>query len=92
MSTTDHSFASTSVSGHLRRGLIGWGAVAVGAWLWSSVGMVGLLALPIAFVAFRGCPACWCIGLVQTLTRSRWRAECVDGECRLEPNRATTPG
>ncbi|WP_433602115.1 hypothetical protein ACQPXH_10510 [Nocardia sp. CA-135953] len=39
--------------------------------LMPAVGPVGLLLLPVGRVALRGCPTCWAIGLLQTLSRSR---------------------
>jgi len=65
-------FATQTLSGHLIRGVV---ALAL---LYAAVGqqhahpgwsvLAGLLAL----VAMRGCPACWTIGLVETI-RQRLR-------------------
>lgn len=77
-------FASKSLGEHLLRGAIGVaalaGAVAYGGLVWP----VAVL-LPVALVALRGCPACWTIGLVQTVW-AKVKGEpaagaCVDGTC-----------
>lgn len=65
-------FASATLAGHLLRGAAGigaiWLAVVFSASLWLSLGL-GVLAL----LAFRGCPMCWTVGLVETV-RARLRA------------------
>jgi hypothetical protein len=59
-------FASASLLGHLVRG-----AVAIGLLLWAiqhqTQAVLSLLAAAGAIVAFRGCPLCWTIGLVETI-------------------------
>lgn len=77
-------FASKSLTEHLLRGLIGVGAlagvVAYGGLVWPL-----FVLLPAALVALRGCPACWTIGLVQTVwARVKGRpadGACFDGAC-----------
>jgi len=60
-------FASLTLSGHLIRGAVAFTLLyaAIGQQhaypIWSV--LAGLLAL----VAMRGCPACWTIGLVETI-------------------------
>jgi len=65
-------FASATLAGHLLRGVLGigaiWLAIDLSASPWLSVGL-GVVAL----LAFRGCPMCWTIGLVETV-RARLRA------------------
>jgi hypothetical protein len=61
-------FASASLSGHLIRGLIaaallGWALMHQDRIAWS------LLAAAGALIAFRGCPICWSIGLVETIAQ-----------------------
>ncbi len=77
-------FASKSLGEHLLRGLIGVGALA-GAAAYGGLGWPLLVLLPAALVALRGCPACWTIGLVQTVwakLRGRPAAgACLDGAC-----------
>lgn len=77
------SFASRSLPAHLARGTIGFGSVAAAIALAPVIGWAGLLLLPVGVVALRGCPVCWTIGLVQTISRGRLRRQCVDGSCRL---------
>jgi hypothetical protein len=66
-------FASRSVLEHLARGVIGAGALGYGLYVsathaWAIIPL-GLVAL----AAFRGCPMCWTIGLLDTLSRARNR-------------------
>jgi hypothetical protein len=58
-------FASSSVPIHLARGALGLAALAAallggGAWL---------LLLLVTVAAWRGCPTCWAVGLMQTRER-----------------------
>ncbi|MFI9627235.1 hypothetical protein [Streptomyces sp. NPDC052042] len=76
-------FASTSVPRHLVRGALGFGLIAGSIALVPAVGPVTLLAAPLALIAFRGCPTCWMVGLVQTISRRRLERRCVDGVCTL---------
>jgi hypothetical protein len=76
-------FASKSVPRHLARGLIGFGLIIGSIALTPIVGPAILLAAPFGLVALRGCPACWMVGLAQTISRGRLQRECVDGVCSL---------
>lgn len=77
-------FASKSLGEHLLRGLIGVAAL-TGAAAYGGLGWPLLVLLPAALVALRGCPACWTIGLVETVwAKARGRpaaGACVDGAC-----------
>lgn len=77
------SFASKSVARHVARGVIGFGAAIAGFALIPWVGLWSLLLLPVGAVALRGCPTCWVIGLIETISRGRLQRECADGVCRL---------
>jgi len=62
-------FGSASLGAHLMRGavaaaLLAWAIADQAAHPWLSVG-AGVIAL----VALRGCPMCWTVGLVETLSR-----------------------
>lgn len=81
MSGTD--FASSSLPRHLARGTIGFGAAVAAFALFPWLGPVALLLLPVGLVALRGCPMCWTIGLIQTISRGRVQRACVDGQCRI---------
>ena len=61
-------FASVSLLGHLIRGGVGI-ALTVVAIRHQHSPALALLAIGAAIVAFRGCPMCWAIGLVETLTQ-----------------------
>ncbi|GAA2628861.1 hypothetical protein SMC26_29675 [Actinomadura fulvescens] len=78
------SFASTSLPRHLLRGMVGFGALIGSFALLPVFGPASLLLAPIGLLALRGCPACWAIGLVQTISMGRLRRSCTDGRCELE--------
>ena len=66
-------FESAFLGAHLARGaaaaaLLAWAIVQQTAHPWLSLG-AGVAAL----VALRGCPICWTVGLVETLSASRCR-------------------
>ena len=65
-------FASNSLPEHLLRGLVGvvsiWWAIAISGLHPIGSVMLGVVTL----VAFRGCPVCWTMGLVETAQRS-WK-------------------
>lgn len=60
-------FGSRSVTVHLLRGLV---AAASLAWasLADSPALVDLGAIGVAIGAMRGCPMCWLVGLVETIS------------------------
>ncbi|MEU9860601.1 hypothetical protein AB0D99_06995 [Streptomyces sp. NPDC047971] len=79
--------AATSVPRHLARGAIGFGLVIGPIALLPVTGPLVLLAAPLALIAFRGCPTCWLVGLVQAVSRGRLERNCEDGVCTLTPAR-----
>lgn len=86
-------FASRTIAEHIARGIIGVGALA-GAVAWTgSQPLVWLVAAPVALVAFRGCPMCWTVGLVETVVaaaRGRPAASaCTADGCGLDPAAAS---
>ncbi len=83
-------FASTSLPRHLIRGAIGFGAFAGAIALIPVIGLLSLLLAPIGLLALRGCPTCWTIGLIQTISRGRLQRTCTDGHCTLTPASSTT--
>lgn len=64
-------FASRSLAGHLVRGIAG---IALGAWAirHQDDTVAAFAAAAGALLAFRGCPVCWTIGLVETVAQG-WR-------------------
>ncbi|MER5769740.1 hypothetical protein [Streptomyces sp. NPDC001985] len=81
--TTGPAFASTSVPRHLARGAAGFGALAGSVLLLPAIGPWSLLLAPLGLLALRGCPLCWTIGLVRTVSMGRWKRSCADGRCEL---------
>jgi hypothetical protein len=67
--------ASRSVRGHLLRGVLGLTLCGVAVALCGIVGPIALTLLPLAAVAWRGCPTCWTIGLFGTLADTRARRQ-----------------
>lgn len=82
--TDGRDFASSSVPRHLARGAVGLGALIASVVLLPVVGPAGLLLAVAGVLAFRGCPACWAIGLAQTISMGRLRRSCSDGVCELK--------
>ncbi len=71
--------SSRTVAMHYARGALGLLAL-VAAVTGAAVGAPAALALLIVTgAAWRGCPSCWAIGLVQT----REREACADGHCAV---------
>ncbi|MEU4396878.1 hypothetical protein [Kribbella sp. NPDC023855] len=83
-------FASTSLPRHIVRGVIGFGALIGSVALIPFVGWLSVLLAPVGLLALRGCPTCWTIGLIQTISRGRLQRTCVDGHCTLTPSSPTT--
>ncbi len=79
----EENFASASVLQHLLRGVVGFGVITGSIALVPFAGPATLLAAPLGLVALRGCPTCWVIGLVQTVSRGRLYRKCADGVCTL---------
>nr|BFD90277.1 hypothetical protein KitaXyl93_16370 [Kitasatospora sp. Xyl93] len=63
--------------------MVGFGSLIGSIALLPLVGPVGLVLLPVGLFALRGCPMCWTIGLMQTISRGRLQRSCEDGQCRL---------
>jgi hypothetical protein len=61
-------FASSSVHRHLLRGAVGLLAVLGAILLLGVLGPISLVLLPVAVVAWRGCPTCWAVGMMGTLS------------------------
>ncbi|MGW8887896.1 hypothetical protein [Streptomyces sp. NPDC055749] len=76
-------FASSSLPRHLARGVIGFGSLIASVALIPAIGPVSLLLLPVGALVLRGCPMCWAIGLMQTISRGRLQRSCEDGQCKL---------
>ncbi|GAA2230480.1 hypothetical protein GCM10010232_16000 [Streptomyces amakusaensis] len=81
--TDTPDFASATLPRHVLRGAVGFGALAGSVLALPAVGPVSLLLVPVGLLALRGCPMCWTIGLVQTLSRGRLRRSCAAGRCEL---------
>ncbi|MGW9214555.1 hypothetical protein ACWGR4_47405 [Embleya sp. NPDC055664] len=80
-------FASATVPRHLARGAVGFGALVASLALLPVAGWMSLLLAPVGLFALRGCPMCWAIGLMETISAGRLRRSCANGRCEL-----TRPG
>lgn len=89
--TDRQGFASTSLPRHLLRGATGFGGLIGSVALLPVLGIGSLLLAPVGLLALRGCPACWAIGLVQTISMGRLQRSCKDGMCELTVARPTRP-
>jgi hypothetical protein len=75
-------FGSKTLTEHFARGVIGMGAFAAAVFWTPHQPWLALAALPIGFVALRGCPTCWLLGLAQTVAPRSTRVEaCVNSGC-----------
>lgn len=68
-------FASRTVTRHLLRGAAGVALILVAFAAASSRPVLAIAAGLSALIAFRGCPMCWTIGLVETIV-ARTRIQC----------------
>ena len=59
-------FSSRSLSEHILRGILAFGAVIL-AVRYEALVWPLFVFLPAAFLLWRGCPACWALGLYETV-------------------------
>ena len=76
-------FASSSLTRHLARGVLGFGLIGSAFGLAASVSPIALLLAPAGMVALRGCPTCWIAGLIQTISAGRVQRSCTEDGCTL---------
>jgi hypothetical protein len=91
---SDHdsmALASTSIACHLVRGAIGFGLIGSALALLPGIGPAALLLAPPGIVALRGCPTCWIVGLIQTISAGRLERTCTDTGCTLRPSPVQRP-
>jgi hypothetical protein len=80
----------------IARGALGLGLIAAALVLTPRVGAAALLLAHVGLVALRGCPTCWTVGLIQTISAGRLRRTCVDGAedgagCTLRRSQSPPP-
>ena len=61
-------FASRTIAAHLLRGVIAATLITWAALHSSSAPILAVAALVMAVVAMRGCPLCWTVGLIETIS------------------------
>lgn len=77
-------FASTSLPRHLTRGAVGFGLIGSAFALTTTFGLAALLLAPPGLYVLRGCPMCWTLGLVETISARRLQRTCTPGSCELK--------
>jgi hypothetical protein len=83
--------ASGSVPRHLARGAVGCALIGGALALLSVAGPVALALVPLGLFALRGCPTCWAVGLMQTISAGRFERDCNEGVCSLAAAVAAHP-
>jgi hypothetical protein len=71
---------------HLARGAVGFGLIGSALALTTSVGPASLLLFVPGMVSLRGCPTCWIVGLIETVSAGRLERTCTDAGCTLSRN------
>lgn len=75
-------FQSSSVLMHLFRGILGFGLLALSIYLFIQGLLLsvifGIFSAICGFVVLRGCPVCWIIGLILTISNSDKTCESCD--------------
>ena len=61
-------FGSRSIAAHLLRGGIAAGSLTGAVLNGSSNPAVAVVGIGVALLAMRGCPMCWTVGLIETIT------------------------
>ena len=77
-------YISRAVVAHLARGVLGFGLLIASVTLIGAIGPISAILFPVGLLALRGCPTCWAIGLVQTISRGRLEQSCQHGSCRMK--------
>jgi hypothetical protein len=85
------ALASASVARHLARGAIGFGLIGSAVALGLSVSPIALVLAPLGMVALKGCPTCWIVGLLETISADRLQRTCVEGRCTLRRRAVEKP-
>jgi hypothetical protein len=77
-------FASTTLPRHLTRGVLGFGLLCSALVLTPSLGPSALVFAPPGLIALRGCPMCWTLGLIETISARRLQRTCTPESCGLQ--------
>ncbi|MEU3461882.1 hypothetical protein ABZ721_18320 [Streptomyces sp. NPDC006733] len=72
-----------SVARQLLRGLLGLALIGAGIALTPSLGPAALLICALGLVPLRGCPTCWAVSLIGSVSQGRLERSCRDGACTL---------
>ncbi len=84
-------FSSRTILEHVIRGVVGFGSVVVIVLISRHFGPVQLLIslalVGIALFAWRGCPMCWAVGLLDTILEPRSKAAAPERNARARRGR-----
>jgi hypothetical protein len=75
--------AGASIARHFIRGALGFGLIGSALALIPSLGPAALVLVAPGMVALRGCPTCWLVGLIQTISAGRLQRNCTGAGCTL---------
>ena len=78
--------AGHALARHLARGAIGFGLIGSALVLTTRIGPASLLLFVPGMVVLRGCPTCWIVGLIETVSAGRLERTCTDAGCTLSRN------
>ena len=84
-------FGSRTIVEHLARGTIGLASLAAAVAWTPTQPAVWLVAIPVAALAFRGCPMCWTVGLAETVV-ARLGGRSTEGAAAALKGGLTTDG
>lgn len=68
--------SSKTVLGHLLRGVVGFGLLAIALLYGGDIGWWALMPAGGALFCLRGCPMCWFVGLIATVLDRKGGASC----------------
>jgi hypothetical protein len=72
-------FASKSIPEHIVRGCIGTAGLVAAVWALSFPEIISVIGASgfflVSLVAFRGCPVCWTVGLLNTILQTAFKAK-----------------
>lgn len=79
------AFASASLVRHLCRGALGFGLAGCAVALTPIAGPIALALAAPGVLALRGCPMCWIVSLVETISAGRLKRTCTENGCTVRP-------
>jgi hypothetical protein len=81
---------SRSIGVHVAKGFVGFTSVWIALKFSSVLGWWTLIPATVALLAFKGCPMCWTVGLLETVLHRKDLAECKSNDCKIQIGRTQT--